>query len=1038
MKSFFIVALVSITIYCDPQPEFYFNINDPEYNHTYYIGAQKAGLDPVYIWDNSIYPNRYVNTTDQIWLYPGIIPIYTPQSGNVGYDLQGSTNWQGGNYDLGRGLYKVTLYTEWFSELFSFYLDTRYTPLNRQNGSLDVIFHFNFENGNFTDATYNYTHILSSNQTIRIWETFSEERQWDGFVENVVMTNDFGGSPNSNITISLDAALEGIPDPDVYPVGYDFLQGETGQFWRGADYTFSVEDIVIQNKKPRQWNNGLNGTLGITAIYTIEYDQQSVIIYYLPVAPVSIENYLEGGSSIDEYKTIWQNGSISDNINFGTNYYAFPFSSNSDIYTLQALPISTQRFNTIWSFYKWNNGSYNSTISNIKIPDDIPAEGSFIANYKGHFRSDNSNSFTTSGQHHLVRDSEGYYHLFYISMDNIWYTKSLTTNFNGAWSAEDLVYPGANVKSLSVDIYNNTIYTVIEVFTGEKYAIQCLVTDTETGTVTDLLDIADIDQSYFGRAHPVVAVSENEKFFLYRRTSQGGLYYSRYCTYNGVNYNEFDVSIANTSYGSLNPSIAVNKAGIPDLHLTYEEGNINGKSIRYRWASGLFYNQRTFTGPLRISEASTYDINTDPSLSLFKKNSSDYEPIVSWLGGNGIAPHKSNGFSIPTPRLIVRACDDFSSGRWGTTNLFGEEVNSTQNNSVLGVLNQSVVTWGQKDGTESKWVRRNGMSYYGVYCLSPTGYNINICNGTSLSNMKAISFDKERLPYVISPSETIFSQTLDCGGQQKVITTYPFTFSRAGVIIKNGVEFAYHTGDVVVDDSAVHFIEVPDTLIYNTPDELNQILRTKDFPLNPNSSLMFSDYYYVLNKELADSLMSEDESVGFKVELVNSISGNVAGTFDNIVYDKNNLDDYENISYQVNCSGITEGNYFFRLVTTVTGDAEYYLVNAVNDANTVAKRSFNNISFTGDKIPKTYELSQNYPNPFNPATTINYQLPQTGFVTLKIYDILGSQVATLVNEQKNQGKYSVNFNASRLASGVYIYQLRVNDYISSKKMLLLR
>jgi hypothetical protein len=152
-------------------------------------------------------------------------------------------------------------------------------------------------------------------------------------------------------------------------------------------------------------------------------------------------------------------------------------------------------------------------------------------------------------------------------MDNIWYTKSLTTNFNGAWSAEELVYPGASVKSLSVDIYNNTIYTVIEVFTGEKYAIQCLVTDTETGTVTDLLDIADIDQSYFGSAHPVVAVSENEKFFLYRRTSQGGLYYSRYCTYNGVNYNEFDVSIANTSYGSLNPSIAVNKAGIPDLHL---------------------------------------------------------------------------------------------------------------------------------------------------------------------------------------------------------------------------------------------------------------------------------------------------------------------------------------------------------------------------------------------------------------------------------------------------------------------------------------
>jgi len=86
----------------------------------------------------------------------------------------------------------------------------------------------------------------------------------------------------------------------------------------------------------------------------------------------------------------------------------------------------------------------------------------------------------------------------------------------------------------------------------------------------------------------------------------------------------------------------------------------------------------------------------------------------------------------------------------------------------------------------------------------------------------------------------------------------------------------------------------------------------------------------------------------------------------------------------------------------------------------------------------TYHLSQNFPNPFNPATTIQYQLPKNGFVTLKIYDILGKEVAALVNDQKTQGRYSVNFDASRLASGVYIYQLLVNDYVSSKKMLFLK
>lgn len=89
-------------------------------------------------------------------------------------------------------------------------------------------------------------------------------------------------------------------------------------------------------------------------------------------------------------------------------------------------------------------------------------------------------------------------------------------------------------------------------------------------------------------------------------------------------------------------------------------------------------------------------------------------------------------------------------------------------------------------------------------------------------------------------------------------------------------------------------------------------------------------------------------------------------------------------------------------------------------------------------LPVSMELSQNFPNPFNPLTTINYQLPHPGLVTLKVYDILGKEVALLVNEEKSAGSYSVDFDASKLASGVYIYQLRANEYLSSKKMLLLK
>ena len=88
--------------------------------------------------------------------------------------------------------------------------------------------------------------------------------------------------------------------------------------------------------------------------------------------------------------------------------------------------------------------------------------------------------------------------------------------------------------------------------------------------------------------------------------------------------------------------------------------------------------------------------------------------------------------------------------------------------------------------------------------------------------------------------------------------------------------------------------------------------------------------------------------------------------------------------------------------------------------------------------PSEYKLQQNFPNPFNPVTNIVYQLPKSGLVQLKVYDLLGSEVAVLVNELKSKGSYSVNFDASNLPSGVYIYSLRVNDFVQNNKMTLLK
>jgi hypothetical protein len=89
-------------------------------------------------------------------------------------------------------------------------------------------------------------------------------------------------------------------------------------------------------------------------------------------------------------------------------------------------------------------------------------------------------------------------------------------------------------------------------------------------------------------------------------------------------------------------------------------------------------------------------------------------------------------------------------------------------------------------------------------------------------------------------------------------------------------------------------------------------------------------------------------------------------------------------------------------------------------------------------LPTEFALEQNYPNPFNPSTVISYQLPVSNDVTLKVFDILGNEIETLVNEEKSAGTYELTWNVASLPSGVYFYQLKAGDFIQTKKMLLIK
>ncbi len=111
---------------------------------------------------------------------------------------------------------------------------------------------------------------------------------------------------------------------------------------------------------------------------------------------------------------------------------------------------------------------------------------------------------------------------------------------------------------------------------------------------------------------------------------------------------------------------------------------------------------------------------------------------------------------------------------------------------------------------------------------------------------------------------------------------------------------------------------------------------------------------------------------------------------------------------------------------------------AINKMMVLVSSSFTDVKVIKTEAPSEYSLSQNYPNPFNPATTISYQVPAYSHVTIKVYNMLGKELGTIVDENKLQGNYTVNYNAGSLSSGIYFYRMQAGNFISTKKIILLK
>ena len=126
--------------------------------------------------------------------------------------------------------------------------------------------------------------------------------------------------------------------------------------------------------------------------------------------------------------------------------------------------------------------------------------------------------------------------------------------------------------------------------------------------------------------------------------------------------------------------------------------------------------------------------------------------------------------------------------------------------------------------------------------------------------------------------------------------------------------------------------------------------------------------------------------------------------------------------------------YPFWVLSSAGSNTKYSVLDSVTISGTTAVAS--SVEKTGIEVPREFRLQQNYPNPFNPSTNIEFGVSKSGFVTLKVFDVLGQEVATLVNGELQPGSYQATFDGTHLASGVYLYQLKAGNFIQTQRMVL--
>ena len=848
-------------------------------------------------------------------------------------------------------------------------------------------------------------------------------------------------------------------------------------------------------RKYNVWRkNGSENFFVNHANISIGSSTSSVLAHFKQTYDVTLANKLENTISINQGEVIFKNPWIVDDysdskgsrnrgtgtseiplfpyqINFSTSPNITNNSNHKGVFLDQGWPnwtppyysvqaISPQTFTLsqtgrehTFYFQNWSantiGGNPGAIFQNANAPSTgvvFKSDGAVVsANMKGTQLSSESNAFKPNGQNKIVRISNGRMYQVYESMGNIWLEEKI--NDQSEWTLLGKLN-GATAKNPSLTYLAPSTEaqagTLIVVYAEEYGTCQVRVHCIDMGTmISASADAVYLLSDFSAEVTPVVAGYGTNKFMIVVNepdNESSGMWYNwGQVSWSGVQLtitmeeNLYGLpTVENTTQSSINPTIA-SEGEI--LQIAWEE-NSEIKYEKMEMIEGDF----KFSAYSTISELSGFTENRNPSIMA----AGDGARVV-WTGRREREEEVEEGKIDGKNKINKEQADSeieysvvFKDPSYWRYWHFAYDNSRPIQSPVIRACNSGYTfAWSEMSGaTGLSYFADNGLS--AIKAIKKNGSAINgkyvqLSNGTSQSEQYSSVFRQETHPYFFTMSDNINSlKALSKEASQGISS------GREGILRKGGAQFYYGLGDIRNEGSVVELTELPDSAALNTVSDMNGYLESKTFDIAESGIISYSVSYGVADSAGAVNCFSGREYIRFKLLLTDAETNEIIAALDEVEYNAANVSNYSRSMWQIDASEYAGRRVKLILKAEENIGADFTIAEKLCVENTLAKMHKNEIKINEGGKALQYNLFQNYPNPFNPLTQIRYQLPKDGLVTLKVFDILGEEVTTLVNETKPVGSYSVNFDATQLPSGIYLYELNAGDFRSVKKMTVVK